>query len=79
MQVEVLTPEKKLFEGEATSISLPGSAGLFQILNNHAPIISSLGKGKVKVEGSGVSETIEINGGFVECLNNRVIVLVEAA
>jgi F-type H+-transporting ATPase subunit epsilon len=78
MQIEILTPEKKLFEGEAESITLPGTNGLFQILNNHAPIVSSLEEGTIKVKGKGVDENIDINSGFVECLKNKVIVLVES-
>jgi F-type H+-transporting ATPase subunit epsilon len=49
MQLDILTPEKRIFSGEAQSVSLPGSDGRFQVLNNHAPIISSLQKGYLKV------------------------------
>lgn len=77
MHLEILTPEKKLFDGEVTGVRLPGALGLFEILNNHAPIISSLVKGEVRVKGSQGSQTFKIKGGFVECLNNVVTILVE--
>jgi len=77
MQIEILTPEKVLFEGEAEAVTLPGTNGLFQILNNHAAIVSSLEKGTVKLKTKGAEETFEINSGFVECLKNKVIVLIE--
>lgn len=74
MHLEILTPEKKLFDGEVKGIQLPGALGSFEILNNHAPIISALVKGNVRIIGG---ETFKINSGFVECLNNQVTVLVE--
>ena len=51
MYLEIISPEAKLFEGEITSIILPGSAGSFQLLNNHAPIVSTLSSGTVKIFG----------------------------
>lgn len=79
MHLEILTPEKKLFEGEVAGVKLPGALGSFEILNNHAPIISALGKGEIRVKGAQGSQTqtFKINSGFVECLNNEVTVLVE--
>jgi F-type H+-transporting ATPase subunit epsilon len=50
MHLEIITPETKIFAGEATAVQLPGIDGLFQVLNNHAPIISALGKGNIKIE-----------------------------
>jgi F-type H+-transporting ATPase subunit epsilon len=79
MTLEILTPEKKLFSGEASSVSLPGVDGSFQILNRHAPIISALGKGIVKYKTGNETKTLTISGGFVENLKNKVIVLVEGA
>ena len=75
MFLEIITPDKKVFEGEVTSVSVPGADGKFQMLNNHAPIISTLGKGKVKVKTA--KETLEFNvkGGVVEMLKNKVVVL----
>ncbi|MFN8323176.1 MAG: ATP synthase F1 subunit epsilon [Chitinophagales bacterium] len=77
MKLEILTPEKKLYSGEATMVQLPGVDGLFEILNNHAPIISALTKGSVKVKSAEGSKLFSIGGGFVECLNNKVIVCAE--
>jgi len=76
MQLELLTPDKVLFQGEVTSVSLPGTLGRFQILNNHAALVSSLTKGEVVVElADKSSETFEIEGGILEILNNRAVVL----
>ena len=79
MRVEIVTPDQKIFEGEAKHVQLPGKSGLFGILDNHAPIISSLVKGNVKVDGlDGQIHSFEINGGVVEVKSNKVIVLAEA-
>ncbi len=77
MKVEIVTPETSVFEGEATLIQLPGYDGLFEVLNNHAPMITFLGKGKVKIAND--KETIHLNldGGVVEVLSNKVLVLAE--
>ena len=77
MTLEILTPDKKVFEGEATSVTLPGTLGFFEILSHHAPIISTLQDGKVVVRGSGKEEVFYIKGGVVEALNNVVTVLAE--
>ena len=77
MKLDILTPEKKLYSGEATLVQLPGVDGLFEILNNHAPIISALAKGTLKCNTSEGVKTFSIGGGFVECLNNKVIVCAE--
>lgn len=79
MTLEILTPEKKLYSGEATSVTLPGVDGTFQLLNRHAPIISALGAGIVKYKVGSETKTLTISGGFAECLKNKVIVLVEGA
>lgn len=79
MFLEILTPEKKIFEGEINGVNLPGVLGGFELLNNHAPIISALAKGTVKVNAKDGVKTFDINSGFVECLNNKVTVLVEGA
>jgi F-type H+-transporting ATPase subunit epsilon len=75
MHIEIITPDKVLFNGEADSVTLPGSAGTFQLLNNHAPIISSLVKGTVIIKKQNTVEQVEINGGVVEVQQNKVIVL----
>ena len=77
MTLEILTPDKKVFEGEATSVTLPGTLGSFEIFNHHAPIISTLQDGKLVVRGNGKEETFLIQGGVVEALNNVVTVLAE--
>lgn len=77
MTLEILTPDKKVYEGEASSVTLPGTLGQFEILNNHAPIISTLEDGKLIIRNSGKEETFLIQGGVVECLNNVVTVLAE--
>jgi len=79
MTLEILTPDKKVFEGEATSVTLPGTMGSFEILNHHAPIVSTLQDGPLTVRGSGSGkeEVFFIKGGVVECLNNVVTVLAE--
>ena len=77
MTLEILTPDKKVFEGEATSVTLPGTLGSFEILNHHAPIISTLQDGKLVVRGGGKEEVFLIQVGVVEALNNVVTVLAE--
>ena len=78
MHLEIITPEKMLFEGDIQLVKLPGTLGSFEMMENHAPIISTLIKGKIKVkEQSGNILYFEINGGIVEESNNQVNVLVE--
>jgi F-type H+-transporting ATPase subunit epsilon len=78
MHLEIITPDKKIFEDEVSSVVLPGIDGSFGILKQHAPMISALKKGKVKVvDMSSARHQFEINGGVVEVLNNKVIVLAE--
>lgn len=82
MNLEILTPEKKLFSDIVYGVQLPGVSGLFEIFEKHAPLVSALGKGTVKVlsDKSGNNTTsFTITGGFVEVLNNRATVLVEGA
>ena len=78
MKLEIITPEKELFAGEVSSVKLPGTNGGFEILNNHAPIISTLSKGEIKViTTKKETEKFEINGGVIEMQNNRIIVLAD--
>ena len=78
MILEIITPEKKEFEGEVTSVKFPGISGGFEILNNHAPIISALGKGDIRViTADKKTENFAINGGVIEMQNNKIIVLAE--
>jgi len=76
MKVEILTPDKSLFQGEAEVLTLPGIEGSFQILDRHAPMIANLGKGTVVVKQQQKSENFDVNGGLVEVVDNKVIVLV---
>ena len=80
MLLEVLTPERKLYSGEVYGVQLPGIDGSFEVLNNHAPLIAALGKGKMKVlKDKSQNEFYNIEGGFVEVLRNKATVLVEGA
>ena len=80
MIVEILTPEKMLFSGEVYGVQLPGTTGLFEILDKHASLISALGKGNVKIlKDKNSFENFAITSGFVEVLNNKATVLVEGA
>lgn len=79
MHLEIVTPDKKVYSGEVEAVKLPGAEGSFGILNNHAPIIATLQKGTVKITDAQNSvENFEINGGVVEVLNNKIIVLAES-
>ncbi|MEM6633507.1 MAG: ATP synthase F1 subunit epsilon [Bacteroidota bacterium] len=78
-QLEIVTPEGKAFEGTVEKATVPGIEGSFQVLFNHAPIISTLGKGVVKVETeAGKSLSYAIEDGVAEVLNNKMVVLVES-
>ncbi len=77
MHLDIITPDKKIYSGEVTSVSVPGTGGRFQILKNHAPIISSLMGGKIKVEDSEGTKEFDVKGGVVENLKNNVIILAE--
>lgn len=78
MYLEIITPEKKVYSGDVDYVKVPGAEGSFGILKNHAPIIATLKKGIVKItDTSKKVENIEINGGVVEVLNNKIIVLAE--
>lgn len=80
MYLEIITPEKKVFEGEVKLIQLPGSKGAFEILNNHAPIISTLEKGRIKIQDlNGKEHFFDVDGGVIENKSNKIIVLVESA
>ena len=77
MNLEILTPEKKVFEGEVTSASFPGADGSFQVLNNHAPLVSLLKDGVVEYKTKEKTERVAITGGVVEVLKNQVILLAD--
>ena len=77
MQLEILSPEKTLFTGEVDSVIFPGSQGKFQILNNHAPKISSLSQGNIDYKINSKTNQIEIKRGIVEVLKNKISALIE--
>ena len=79
MFLEIITPDKKVFEGEVKLVQLPGSKGAFELLNKHAPILSTLEKGVLRiVQNNGDEKKFEIDGGVVENKSNKIIVLVES-
>lgn len=78
MQLEIISPEKTIYSGTVNLVQMPGIDGSFEILNNHAPIIAALKKGKVKIKNQNdIVEFIEIKGGVVEVLNNKIIILAD--
>ena len=82
MQLEILTPEHRVYSGTVYGIQLPGIEGSFEVLDKHAPMIASLGPGKMKIikdKTGNATELYEITGGFVEVLNNKASVLIEGA
>ena len=80
MTLEILTPEKKIFSGDVYGIQLPGISGLFEVLDKHAPMVSALKAGKLKIlKEKNTTITYTILSGFAEVLNNKTTVLVEGA
>jgi len=81
MNLEILTPEKKLYSGDVYGVQMPGISGSFEVLEKHAPMVSALKAGRIKVlkDKSNHLANFQIQGGFVEVLNNKVTVLVEGA
>ena len=80
MIAEIVTPDKSVFSGNVTLVSVPGVMGSFEILNSHAPIISALGKGQIRIVEDNADhneQLFDIEGGIVEVKNNKVNVLVE--
>lgn len=92
MQLDIISPENKIFSGEVLSVQMPGKEGLFQVLDNHAPIISTLANGTVKIDlassvelddlhnslkQEGTTLYYEIKGGVAEVQNNKLILLAD--
>lgn len=89
MNVDIITPEKKIYSGKVSSVYLPGVNGEFQMLNNHAPIVSILKAGKIKLEAPEADKITEdfkknndlyeifVDGGVIEMNQNKVIILAE--
>ncbi len=78
MFLEIISPDKNIYSGEVSLVQLPGTLGSFEIMNNHAPIISTLSKGKIKIVTADKKiEFIEIKSGVVEAQKNKIIVLAD--
>lgn len=77
MYIEIISPDKSFFKGEIKSVTVPGRKGEFQVLNDHAPIISTMGAGQVTVKTGSDVLYYDITGGVIEVLKNRIILLIE--
>jgi F-type H+-transporting ATPase subunit epsilon len=78
MKIEIVTPEKDLYSGDIESAVFPGMLGSFGVLQNHAPLISTLQEGSIEVvEIDKKKKSFDVKGGVVEVLNNKIIVLAE--
>ncbi len=77
MQIEILTADESIFSGEATIANFPGKDGSFGVMNDHAPMTAALKKGNIIVTTSTGEQTFEVQGGVVEVLKNKVMVLAE--
>lgn len=78
MKVTITKPDSNLYEGEAKLLQLPGTGGVFEILNHHAPIISALTKGTLRmVINDNDTKSFQIRGGVVQCHDNQVLILVQ--
>ena len=91
MHLEIVSPEAKLFSGEVKSLTVPGASGSFQVLNNHAPIVSTLTKGQVRIQGNikldetnqtlftqeGANTFFDIQSGALEMRDNKIILLTD--
>ena len=79
MKIEIITPDKKVFNGEIKSVRVPGKKGSFQVLKDHAPIISTLDNGLVRMVDQQDKEIIyEITGGVIEVKSNKIILLADS-
>lgn len=72
MNLIILSPEKEIFNGDASSVKVPGVAGQFEVLNHHAPLVSALAAGEIRVLNGADRQVFTISGGFIEVLNNSV-------
>jgi F-type H+-transporting ATPase subunit epsilon len=79
MKIEIITPDKRIYEGEIKSVRVPGKKGSFQVLKDHAPIISTLDNGPVRIIDEENNEVIyDITGGVIEVKANRIILLADS-
>jgi F-type H+-transporting ATPase subunit epsilon len=79
MYLEIITPDKKVFAGEVEAAQFPGTNGSFEVLNSHAPLISTLESGRIRITTTQGQTFYTVDGGVVEVLNNKIIVLAESA
>jgi F-type H+-transporting ATPase subunit epsilon len=79
IRLTILTPDKKFFEGSVRKVTLPGSAGLFQVLRDHAPLVSTLRQGTIFYEDEQQEHLLAVEGGLVEVSNNSITVLIASA
>lgn len=78
MKIEIVTPDSTIYEGEVSLAQFPGLDGSFEVMNNHAPMIAALKRGKIKViEAKKNTLYFDVNGGVVEILKNKIQVLAE--
>ena len=77
MQLDIITPDEHVYSGEVSEVTVPGTMGKFQVLKNHAPIISTLAKGQIKFKSADGTVTMDSEGGVIEVLKNKVVVLAE--
>ena len=77
MYLEIITPEEKVFEGEVIIATFPGTDGSFQVMNDHAALISTLKKGDIVYKDKEGEYDVTVSGGVVEVMNNKVIVLAD--
>lgn len=78
MYLEIITPDKKIFSGKVNAVQVPGTKGSFQVLEYHAPIISTLEQGRVKIVEGSAESFFKISGGIIEVKDNIVIILAES-
>ncbi|WP_276498126.1 ATP synthase F1 subunit epsilon [Pontibacter litorisediminis] len=78
MYLEIITPDKKVYAGEVEAAQFPGANGSFEVLDMHAPLISTLDKGSIRITTNKGQEFFTVDGGVVEVLNNKIIVLAES-
>lgn len=77
LKLKIVSPEKVVYEGDAENVKVPGTLGAFEILNDHAPIISTLVAGRVEYTTQSGHEQLDVQGGFVEVKKNQVEICVE--
>ena len=79
LTLKIITPEKKVFEGDVESVKCPGLDGLFGVLTGHAPMVSALGEGTLSYEAGGQTKDVKISGGFLEVSNNVCSIMADSA